>query len=346
MPSAIASPREFEAHIRKHLGESEVKVVDKFGERHTLTYNKVLNSREESCVAILDHLIPKENPIVQSFQGIPQFNDDRYLEFLKASNINKNYSKFCILYTDKGFFTASHVDPFCTLGWMGLVSGRKTWFFWDPNDHAILAKWKDCMTGKSTSSLPQPTIRFVAEAGSLVFIPPGWPHAVHTSERALGVCGSMLTKESLHHMGERWDWFASLYPGDDVACFKDVKGKIGKVFGFHVSSIDSRLQSINIVFDKCLECYDNAPNVGSKRGRKQGKRNTQRPKPLVKFGKKPHGGNQCQDPEHDPSKRASCGKKLSSYAYGFLISPVCGPCYKWNRQHKHFHYPMIPTLEM
>lgn len=346
MPSALASPRIFEDHIRKHLGDDEVKVVDKFGERHTLTYNKVLDSGEDSCLAILDHLIPKGNPIVQSFQDFPQFSDDKYLEFLKASGRNKNASKFCILYTDKGFFTASHVDPFCTMGWMGLVMGRKTWYFWDPNDPSTLACWEDCMTGKGNTHLPQPSIKFVAEVGSMVFIPPGWLHAVHTSQKALGVCGSMLTHESLHHISKRWDWFTSVYQEDSLECFKDVKAKIGKIFDFPTSSIERRLQLINTIFDQHLESYDNNQSAGSKRGRKPGKRNTQRPKPLVKFGKKPHGGRQCQDPEHDPSKTASCGKVLSSYAYGFLISPVCGSCYKWNRQHKHFHYPMLPVLDM
>ena len=216
--------------------------------------------------------------------------------------------------------------------------------FWDPNDISKLWEWKECMVTGS-NPLPNPTIKLIAEAGSLIFIPPGWPHAVHTSQRSIGICGSLLTIESLHHVSKRWEWSRSLYSEDQIPAFDNIKDTLGRLFGFSTQGIDSKLQSLNLLFDESLKSYNDIVKVGSKRGRKPRNQNIQRPKPKVKFGPKPHGDKQCQDPEHDPSKRCSCGKSLSSFSYGFLLSPICAPCYQRNHKHRHFHVPMLPLAD-
>ncbi|MCO5608889.1 hypothetical protein L7F22_063107 [Adiantum nelumboides] len=221
---------------------------------------------------------------------------------------------------------------------MALVEGKKAWFFWDPNDEATMHSSKECMK-KSNCPLPQPHIRFVAEAGSLVFIPPGWAHAVHTSQRSVGLCGSLLTMESLHNILHGWDLSLSIYWEDKLPLFKDVKEHITGIFNFSTGDLDSLLKMDSLKLDKCSKSTYSPQNVGKKRGRKLGGRKIQRPKPKVTFGKQPRGDTPCEDPEHDPSKRSSCEKRHRSYAYGFIIYPVCAACYQRNHTHRYFHVP-------
>lgn len=343
LPHQLACPKNFEDHVRKHMGEKEVIAIDKGGKRHIMTYNKVFDGEGESndqCLAILDHSIPKENVLLSSLKGLCEFKDDIYLDFLHSIGRGHSDSRYCVVYTDKGFFSGSHVDPMCTLGWMALMTGKKLWYFWDRNDSKAMKEWKSCMQ-EGKNRLPAAQYSFVAEAGSLVFIPPGWPHAVYTSEKCLGIGGSMLTLECLHDVTNRWDWGIDLYPQDRVPMFRNIKLSLGKLYGF--SKLDMHLKLLewdNFFNESLLKVGDESFNIeqlSRKRGRKPGKRKTTRPKPLVIFGKKPRGAKVCEDPEHDPTKRKSCGRNLSSYAYGFLISPVCGACYKRNHVNIHFH---------
>ena len=76
---------------------------------------------------------------------------------------------------------------------------KKTWHFWNPHNEDIMRDWKECLIHGS-SNMPKAHFSFVAKAGFMVFIPLGWPHVVSMKSRSIGICGSMVTTESLFHV--------------------------------------------------------------------------------------------------------------------------------------------------
>ena len=108
-----------------------------------------------------------------------------------------------------------------TAAWNGLVAGRKQWFLWPPHhsqDHAGSGAWNSgnaleegegevdrhigpprAAAGESAwewvtrrleatrATAGAAPIEFVQEAGEVVFVPAGWPHAVLNLEPSIGV---------------------------------------------------------------------------------------------------------------------------------------------------------------
>ncbi|MCO5601809.1 hypothetical protein L7F22_055934 [Adiantum nelumboides] len=172
LPNGLADPKVFEDHIWNFMGDIEVCATDNEGNALSLPYNAVLDGCDDRRLALLDQCIPKGNPLLQFLDSMPMFEDDIHKELKEVIGFGDAKTKMGILYTDKSFFTASHVDHMCTMGWMLLLEGRKTFYFWDGNDQKVMAAWESCLN-EGRKILPRAQYHFVVEAGSLVYIPPG-----------------------------------------------------------------------------------------------------------------------------------------------------------------------------
>ncbi|MCO5603208.1 hypothetical protein L7F22_057355 [Adiantum nelumboides] len=145
LPNGLADPKVFEDHIRNFMGDIEVRATDNQGDALSLPYNAVLDGCDGRRLALLDQCIPKGNPLLQVLDCMPMFEDDIHKELKEVIGFGNVETKMGILYTDKSFFTALHVDHMCTMGWMLLVEGRKTFNFWDGNDQMVMAAWESCL---------------------------------------------------------------------------------------------------------------------------------------------------------------------------------------------------------
>ncbi|MCO5573292.1 hypothetical protein L7F22_027061 [Adiantum nelumboides] len=172
LPNGLEDPKVFEDHTRNFMGDIEVCATDNEGNALSLPYNAVLDGCDCRRLALLDQCIPKGNPLLQLLDSMPMFEDDIHKELKEVIGFGDVETIMGILYTDKSFFTASHVDHMCTMGWMLLLEGRKTFYFWDGNDQKVIAAWESCLN-EGRKILPRAQYHFVVEAGSLVYIPPG-----------------------------------------------------------------------------------------------------------------------------------------------------------------------------
>ncbi|MCO5602802.1 hypothetical protein L7F22_056941 [Adiantum nelumboides] len=172
LPNGLANPKVFKDHIRNFMGDIEVRAIDNEGNAFSLPYNALLDGCDGRRLALLDQCIPKGNPLLQFLDSMPMFEDDIHKELKEVICFGDAETKMGILYTDKSFFTASHVDHMCTMGWMLLLEGRKTFYFWDGNDQKVMVAWESCLN-EGRKILPRAQYHFVVEAGSLVYIPPG-----------------------------------------------------------------------------------------------------------------------------------------------------------------------------
>ncbi|MCO5551557.1 hypothetical protein L7F22_005061 [Adiantum nelumboides] len=141
LPNGLADPKVFEDHTRNFMGDIEVCATDNEGNALSLPYYAVLDGCDGRRLALLDQCIPKGNPLLQLLDSMPMFEDDIHNELKEVIGFGDVETKMGILYTDKSFFTASHVDHMCTMGWMLLLEGRKTFYFWDGNDQKVVEKF-------------------------------------------------------------------------------------------------------------------------------------------------------------------------------------------------------------
>ena len=81
--------------------------------------------------------------------------------------------------------------------------------------------WKECLIHRN-SNMSKAHFSFVVKASSMVFIPPEWPHAVSMKCHSIGICGSMVTIESLFHMPFFWDEHRRIYPKDGMPAWRNV----------------------------------------------------------------------------------------------------------------------------
>ncbi|MCO5548762.1 hypothetical protein L7F22_002224 [Adiantum nelumboides] len=139
------------------MGDIEVCATDNEGNALSLPYNAILDGCDGRRLALLDQCIPKGNPLLQFLDSMPMFEDDIHKELKEVIGFGDAETKMGILYTDKSFFTASHVDHMCTMGWMLLLEGKKTFYFLDGNDQkgdprnfALMLHWDGFQAASTT----------------------------------------------------------------------------------------------------------------------------------------------------------------------------------------------------
>lgn len=341
LPECFLKEGAFESLVIQHLGELQVTVVRNNGERVLRFYKDVLDIENEECISIIDQMIPKGNPILELLEGFPLFEDDILPSLMESLGRTHTDSRLGILFSSKHFFSASHMDPMCQMGWMLLVTGEKTWHFWNPHNKDTMSEWKKCLTSGS-SQMPNPHISFVAKAGSMVFIPPGWPHAVSTKTRSIGICGSMVTTESLFRMPFFWDEHRRVYPEDNMPSWKHVEPIVSILHGWTKKKLCACIKDCNTVMEDMMKKDDDdsctITNLSTRRGPKTGRKRFGY-RSTSKFGKRPRGDKRCEDPEHDPALPWSCGRHYKSFSYNSNSICICKACYDRNKRNKAFHEP-------
>jgi histone arginine demethylase JMJD6 len=106
----------------------------------------------------------------------------------------------------KGSGSALHIDVMKTSAWNGVVSGKKHWHFYSPDQYDLLYNLKVDTFNPDLKKFPllanvQP-ITCIQNPGDVVFTPGGWPHQVLNAESGISITENFVNESNFNEVME------------------------------------------------------------------------------------------------------------------------------------------------
>ena len=149
---------------------------------------------------------PVEGTPLEGQVHAPSFLSDNWLDSLKQSDGRPVFGLKVTLSGNKSF-TRFHEDGSGEQAWMFLVYGKKRWSIYPPSVRKFIFddSNKEFYNSRMTESEKKKRFRWehhaapfiqtgIAEAGDLIFVPPGWVHEVETLEESFGIGGNIVNQ--------------------------------------------------------------------------------------------------------------------------------------------------------
>ena len=155
----------------------------------------------EGSAYLFDWSLPLNCPALDENFVTPSLLQENYLKLTSSSALYHN-SWPSLFVAKKGTNSGLHVDAFGSHFWMFLISGRKNWTFYAPEDCGSLnPKFYDSLdpifrpSKDQLESLQCYSVELLP--GQLLFVPSGSPHRVENITDTVAVSGNFVNESNL-----------------------------------------------------------------------------------------------------------------------------------------------------
>ena len=155
----------------------------------------------EGSAYLFDWSLPLNCPALDENFVTPSLLQENYLKLTSSSALYHN-SWPSLFVAKKGTDSGLHVDAFGSHFWMFLISGRKKWTFYAPEDCGSLnPKFYDSLdpifrpSKDQLESLQCYSVELLP--GQLLFVPSGSPHMVENITDTVAVSGNFVNESNL-----------------------------------------------------------------------------------------------------------------------------------------------------
>ena len=150
---------------------------------------------------LFDWSLPLYAPLLDQNFTTPELFQDNYLKKTSSTALYHN-SWPSLFIAQAGTNSGLHVDAFGSHFWMFLVSGRKKWTFYSPEDCAALnPTFYDSLDPVFRPTSAQlaavDSYNVVLEEGQLLFVPSGSPHRVENLQDTVAVSGNFANDTNI-----------------------------------------------------------------------------------------------------------------------------------------------------
>jgi histone arginine demethylase JMJD6 len=192
--------------FRKNFGENEFYVKD-------LTHQD-LPKIKFNISKYIDYIGDKNNKSLYyaSDLNIEKFSKDLFndydMNFLDDLDILRNYIAYnelrWIFLGKKGTFTGLHLDVYGTAAWLGLISGKKRFYFYNREDTEKIKIFSELVSGINILNLDEDFSAFFSmlnplvvdvHPGEIIFTPTGYYHYVVNLEDSIALTENFSFKE-------------------------------------------------------------------------------------------------------------------------------------------------------
>lgn len=221
--------------------------------------------------------------------GLQELSGAPHNYTFKPTFLPDTFTNYFDIYSDKSHNTAyvaepntctpAHVDSGMTSGFMFLLEGKKLWWFCPP-DKKARKYFRNHFIPKGDANTPEYTATnalihkipkgaakhkiqcILQRAGDLMFVPPGWMHAVRNLTYTIGVGDSFLTPRSLIHqrdffaIDEHHDMVRTLvyyYPNHDLNNMCTDLISHHQDYGIEFEQLRAFMVALKKAFDSAIE---------------------------------------------------------------------------------------------